>query len=233
MNIVVTGATKGIGRAIVERFAAAGFNVAFTARTQKGIDALVNELRDRHTNIEVLGIRADMSDKQQVLDFTEQVCQRWDKLDILVNNAGIFLPGNLLEGDDHQFEQTMHTNVFSAFYTTKNLLGLMAPHQQGHIFNLCSVASIKAYPSGGAYAVSKFALLGFSKSLREELKGQRIRVTSVLPGATYTASWEGVDLPQDRFMPAEDIATIIYDTWKLSPRTVVEDIVLRPLEGDI
>lgn len=233
MNIVVTGATKGIGRAIVERFAAEGFNVAFTARTHEDIEQLVNELRDRQTGIEVIGIQADMSKKEEVLHFTQQITKRWQQVDILINNAGIFIPGKLMEDADGVFEQTMHTNLFSAFYTTKELLGLMQPHKHGHIFNICSVASLKAYPSGGAYAVSKFALLGFSRSLREELKEDRIRVTSVMPGATLTASWEGVDLPEDRFMPAEDVATIIYDTWKLSQRTVVEDIVLRPLEGDI
>ena len=86
---------------------------------------------------------------------------------------------------------------------------------------------------GGSYCIAKFALLGFSKVLREEMKEHGIRVTSILPGAALSDSWKGVDLPTERFMPVEDIASCIFSTYSLSPRTVVEDIVLRPQLGDI
>ena len=104
---------------------------------------------------------------------------------------------------------------------------------KGHIISICSVASIMAYSNGGAYSVSKYALYGLSRNLREELKPFGIRVTSILPGATYTASWEGADIPEERFMPAEDIAAVIWQAISLSDRTVMEDIVLRPMEGDL
>ena len=90
-----------------------------------------------------------------------------------------------------------------------------------------------AYPQGGSYAISKFAMLGFSKCLREELKPHNIKVTAIMPGATLTDSWKGVELPEERFIPAEDIASIIYNTTLLSDRTVVEDIVIRPQLGDL
>ena len=109
----------------------------------------------------------------------------------------------------------------------------MKTKKHGHIFNLCSIASIKAYPNGGSYAISKFALLGFSKCLREELKPLGIRVTAVMPGATYTSSWDGVDLPEKRFIPVEDIAETIFSAYKLSGRSVVEEILIRPQLGDI
>jgi short-subunit dehydrogenase len=98
---------------------------------------------------------------------------------------------------------------------------------------MCSIASIKAYPNGGSYAISKFALLGFSKVLREELKEFNVRVTAVLPGATRTASWDGVDLPEDRFMRAEDVAETVFSAYSLSERSVVEEIIIRPQLGDI
>jgi short-subunit dehydrogenase len=98
---------------------------------------------------------------------------------------------------------------------------------------MCSIASIKAYPNGGSYAISKFALLGFSKVLREELKEFNIRVTAVLPGATRTASWDGVDLPEDRFMRAEDVAETVFSAYSISERSVVEEIIIRPQLGDI
>jgi len=90
-----------------------------------------------------------------------------------------------------------------------------------------------AYSNGGSYAISKFAMLGFSKCLREELKKFRIRVTAVMPGATMTNSWAGSDLPDERFMPAEDIAETIFAAYSLSGRSVVEEIVIRPQLGDI
>jgi short-subunit dehydrogenase len=105
--------------------------------------------------------------------------------------------------------------------------------REGHIFNVCSIASIQAYANGGAYAISKFALLGFSKCLREELKSYQIRVTAVLPGATRTASWDGTSLPDERFMPSEDIAETIFAAYALSNRSVVEEILIRPQLGDI
>src|SRR5690349_20420076 len=98
---------------------------------------------------------------------------------------------------------------------------------------MCSIASFKAYANGGSYAISKFAMLGFSKGLREELTPFNIRVTAVMPGATKTASWEGTDLPDSRFMKVEDVADSVYAAYALSKRSVVEEIVIRPQLGDI
>lgn len=233
MNILVTGATKGIGRAIVERFAEAGFNVAFTARTQADLDEMELRIRNEFPATDVLAIQADMSKKEDVLAMAKLIGEKWDSLQVLVNNAGVFIPGEVIHEAEGTLEKMIDTNLYSAYHTTRALLPLMMPNKKGHIFNMCSVASLQAYHNGGSYSISKFALLGLSKALREELKSHKIRVTSVVPGATLTASWEGVDLPEDRFMDVKDIAEIVFDTYKLSQRTVVEDIVLRPMEGDI
>ena len=124
----------------------------------------------------------------------------------------------------------IETNLYSAYHLTRALLPKVLQSQNGHIFNMCSIASIMPY---GAYAVSKHAMLGFSKVLREEVKEEGIRVTAIMPGATYTASWEGTDLPKNRFMKAEDIAQSVFDIYQLSDCTVVEEIILRPQLGDI
>ena len=104
---------------------------------------------------------------------------------------------------------------------------------KGHIFNMCSVASLMAYPNGGSYSISKYALLGFSKNLRLELKDKGIKVTGIMPGATWSASWEGVELPEERLMQASDIALAVWSATQMSPSAVVEDIVLRPQLGDL
>ena len=127
----------------------------------------------------------------------------------------------------------MQTNLYSAYHLTRGVIPLIRAGQRPHLFNICSIASLIAYPNGGSYSISKFAMLGFSKVLREELKPEGVRVTSVMPGATWSASWAGVDLPRERLMPARDIASAVLNAWKMSSATVVEDIVLRPQLGDL
>lgn len=109
----------------------------------------------------------------------------------------------------------------------------MMKQHSGHIFNMCSIASLHAYKDGGAYSISKFALHGFSKNLREEMKPHGIKVTSVFPGATLTDSWGDYDNSGNRIMEANDIAKLIYASAQLSPAACVEDIIVRPQLGDL
>ena len=197
------------------------------------IVSVAKTLSEDYPNIEILGHAADMSVKEDVKEFAAIISENWEQVDVLINNAGVFIPGPMTEPSaetEDAFELMMNTNLYSAYYMTQALLPLMLPHQSGHIFNMCSIASIMPY---GAYAVSKHAMLGFSRVLREELKTKGIRVTAVMPGATYTASWEGSDIPEERFMKATDIAEAVWGCYQLSPQTVVEELILRPQLGDI
>jgi short-subunit dehydrogenase len=124
-------------------------------------------------------------------------------------------------------------NLYSAYHLTRLLLPAMMEKKSGHIFNMCSIASLQSYANGGAYSISKFALLGFSKNLREEMKPFGIKVTAVLPGAAYTDSWAASGIDPKRFMEAADIANMIYAAASLSPQACVEDIIIRPQLGDI
>lgn len=233
MNIVITGATKGIGRAIAELYAGHGWNVAVCARTAADVEAMKDELLAKHTGIEVIAMACDAASKEALRTFADTIIEQWGRVDILVNNAGMFIPGEVTQEAEGVLENTIETNLYSAYRLTRYLLPVMTPQQKGHVFNMCSVASLAAYPNGGSYSISKFALLGFSKTLREELKPHAIGVTSIIPGAVLTPSWEGVDLPESRFIDVKDIATLVYEISQLSSRTVVEDIVIRPMEGDI
>ena len=109
----------------------------------------------------------------------------------------------------------------------------MMGRKKGHIFNICSVASLQAYPNGGAYSISKYAMAGFSTNLREEMKMHQIKVTTVYPGAVYTDSWAGSGVGPDRIMSAADVAEMVYAASLLSPRATVEEILLRPQAGDL
>lgn len=230
--IVVTGGTKGIGRAIIEKFAAQGFDVITCARNERDLQQLKTALEDQHA-IKVFTRPTDMAVKDDVKKFIEFVLSLNRPIDVLVNNAGYFIPGEIATEEEGALESMINANLYSAYYTTRGLVHGMRERKNGYIFNMCSIASIKAYPNGGSYAISKFALLGFSKCLREELKTFGIRVTAVMPGATLTASWEGVNLPEERFMRAEDVADAVYGAYSLSGRSVVEEIIIRPQLGDI
>ncbi len=233
MRIIVTGATKGIGRAITEIFATKGFDVAICARDESELKKLEGQLKSNYPDIEVIAVAADMSLKADVLRFAQTVSSKWEYAEVLVNNAGLFLPGDVTTEADGTLEKLIETNLYSAYYMSREVLPLLQNNDRGHIFNISSVAGTKAYPNGGSYSISKFAMTGLSKALREELKNQNIRVTTVFPGAVLTATWEGVDLPKERFIDVEDLAQLIYDCYKLSYRTVVEDLVIRPMLGDL
>jgi short-subunit dehydrogenase len=233
MKIVVTGATKGIGRATVLKFASAGFDVAFCARNPQEVHSLSDKILENNPRLDVIAAVSDLSKKDEVLDFAHQITSKWQHLDVLVNNAGVFIPGEICNEEDGLLDKMIQTNLYSAYNLTRELLPLMLRKNKGHIFNMCSVASLYAYPNGGSYSISKFALYGFSKVLREELKEKGIKVTSVLPGATWTNSWAGSGVSPERLMDASDIAETIFSAFNLGPACVVEDILLRPQLGDI
>lgn len=231
--IVVTGGSKGIGRAIIEKFISQGFDTITCSRNAGDLQMMKQELEKTYPGSLIYFKRADMAVKDQVKAFAEYVLSLNRHPDVLVNNAGYFAPGSISTEPEGNLESMIDANLYSAYYTTRGLVQVMKNRKSGHIFNICSIASIKAYDNGGSYAISKFALLGFSKCLREELKGDNIRVTAVLPGATKTRSWEGVDLPDHRFIRVEDIADTIYSAYALSTNSVVEEIIIRPQSGDI
>jgi short-subunit dehydrogenase len=230
--IVVTGGTKGIGRAIIERFAKGGCDIVACARKEQDLLELKSTIEQTYSVKAHVAV-ADMSNREHVQNFITYVRSLQRPIDVLVNNAGFFVPGQVTEEPDGILETMMNANLFSAYHLTRGLISDMKQRKSGHVFNMCSIASIKAYPNGGSYAITKFALLGFSKVLREELKEHGVRVTAILPGATKTASWEGTDLPDSRFMKVEDVAEVIHNAYTISDHSVVEELVIRPQLGDI
>ncbi len=176
---VITGGTKGIGRAIVMKFASSGFDIFTCARNSDALAELKDEVQKSHP-VKVHTMLADLSHRDQTRAFTDGVLALQRPVDVLVNNAGYFAPGLVTEEEEGTLEGMIEGNVYSAYYTARGLAPLFKKQRSGHIFNLCSIASIMAYPNGGSYAISKFALLGFSKVLRQELKEYNIRVTAVL-----------------------------------------------------
>ena len=231
--VVVTGGTKGIGRAIVNKFVTQGLDVITCARNQNDLKTLQEEMYDRNNGGNILTFQADLSDRNQIKKFIDFIHNEQRHVDVLINNVGYFVPGDICTEPDGNLEKMIQANLYSAYYLTRSIVPGMKAQKAGHIFNMCSIASFMAYPNGGSYAISKSALLGFSKCLRAELREFGIRVTAVMPGATFTDSWAGTPHSEERFIPVEDVAEMIYTSYTLSARSVVEDIIIRPQLGDI
>lgn len=230
---IITGATHGIGKGIAERCLAGGLHLAICARNEGELLALKGEWLNHYPDRTILTIVADVSDKNAVAAFASIIEQTKLPVDLLVNNAGLFRPGNILDEPEGQLEEMMAINLYSAYNLTRALLPVFLAQQQGHIFNICSVASLKAYPAGGSYGITKHALLGFSDNLREELTQEGIKVTAVAPGATWSKSWEGSGVPEDRVMQVKDVAEMIWAAFSLGENAVVERIIIRPQLGDL
>src|SRR5690606_31521597 len=203
---IITGASKGIGKAIAHLLVSKGFDVGICARTLEDLLALKSSLLQINPNVRIVAESVNVSDEEAVNAFANACLTNFNTIDILVNNAGVFIPGAILDLDTSQLKNTIDVNLMSAFWMTKCIAPQMIHQKAGHIFNMCSVASLQAYPNGGAYSISKYALLGFSENLREELKIYNVKVTAICPGAVYTDSWKSSGVDPNRLMEANDIA---------------------------
>ena len=232
MNVVITGASKGIGKALVEQFARNGADLFLCSRHMDQTIHWQQDLMEKY-NASIMSYNADLGIEGQVKSFGKKVLEAFDKVDILINNAGLFEPGSVHQEPEGQLERIMRVNLYSAYHLTRALVPNMIAQKSGHIFNICSVAALQAYHNGGSYSISKWAMLGFSRNLREELKKHGIKVTAVHPGATLTGSWEGFDIDPSRIMEADDIASMVLAASSLSPQACVEEILIRPQLGDL
>lgn len=235
MNIVITGASKGLGKSIAEQFAGdkQGHNVLLCARNESALNNTWKELQGRFPRSGIKVLACDLSKKDEIKRFVHWIDSEVDSVDILINNAGQFIPGSVHNEPDGALEQMIDVNLYSAYHLTRMIVPGMIKRKKGHVFNMCSIAALKAYENGGAYSISKFALLGFTKNLREEMKPHHIKVTAVIPGAAYTDSWAGSGIDPNRIMEAGDISKMIYTAAFLSPQACVEEIIMRPVLGDL
>lgn len=230
--VLVTGASQGIGAAVAQAFAHLdGARVVLTARTRSKLEAVAEACRAAGAETHVYP--CDLTDDAATTRMLEALQDEAGVPDVVINNAGLFVPSALAETDVATFRSQIEVNLTSAFVVTRALLPAMTRRGSGHLFFMASVASVRAYAGGAAYCAAKHGLLGLARVVREETRASGLRVTTLLPGATLTPSWEGTELPASRFMPPGDIAAALLDAYRLSDRTVVEEIVLRPQLGDI
>jgi len=231
-RIIITGASKGLGKAFAEIFAKNGDDLLLCASKEQPLIETTTNLKQQYPNSDIQYRIADLSNKKEVKAFADW-CNAFGPAAVLINNAGRFIPGSVYNEEEGVLENMIATNLYSAYHLTRAILPQMIAVKSGHIFNICSIASIQAYANGGSYSISKYAMLGFSKNLREELKPFGVKVTSVLPGATFTDSWAGTGVDEKRIMEAVDVAEMVFAASKLSIQACVEEIVMRPQLGDL
>ena len=226
MNALVTGATKGIGRAIALKLAENGYNLAICARNEKELNDFAAELKN--LGISVVCLAVDCSDQQAVKRFCEYTANELGHIDVLVNNVGTFLPGLILDEDEANFDLQLQLNLFAPYHFSRFFGKMMRDRSFGHIFNICSIASKEIVANAGSYCVTKAALYSLNNVLRQELTPYNVKVTAILPGSTFTASWEGTVLPREQFVQPEDIANTINTILNLSVGVNVDEVILKP-----
>ena len=232
-NALITAATKGIGRAISIALAKQGINVAVCARGEKDLVDLKTELLTINPNIKVFTAATDVSVKAQVLKFAADAEQELGNINIIVNNAGIYEPYSILDDNEDTFQKGISTNLAPAYELYRYFGKKLIAAGEGHIFNICSVASLNPVVEAGTYSVTKFALLGLTKVMRLELQAHKVKVTAIIPGSTLTSSWDEVEVDKNTMVMPEDIASAVVNCYKMSPGANVDEIIIKPVTGQV
>ncbi len=224
---LVTGAGRGIGRSIALALSQAGARTFLTARSPEQLEGVAGEIRARGGEAEFLA--ADLSRADRVEAVFGALRRRYGKLDVLVNNAGLGLSGPLAEFPVESLELLLAVNVKGLFLCCQQALRLMIPARSGYIINISSVVGFKGYPNQAAYAASKHAVMGITKSLAAEAQPHGIRVSAILPGAVDTALAEALrpDLDRSLLMKPADVADAVLFLLSLSDSAAVDEIYIR------
>jgi len=232
ISAVITGASQGIGEALALAFAKEdGARLFLVARNREKLQKVADRCAAVGAYAEVLP--CDLTDANAVQGVADRLAQAGEAPNLLINNAGRFTQQELFSTTVDEFRASIETNLVSAFLMTRALAPAMMKRASGTIVFMGSVASTRGFAESAAYTAAKHGLLGFARSVRLATRDAGLRVTTIMPGATDSPSWEASAIPKSRLMPAEDIAESVLSIVKLSDRTVVEEIVLRPVAGDL
>lgn len=232
-NALITGATKGIGRSIAYALAKEGCNLMLSARTDAALIDLRKELSSLYPTIEIHYLVADCKDHEQVKRLADKTQSQFNNIDILVNNVGLFIPSGFLDETEESFSDHMSVNVLCTHYLSVYFGKKMCKRGDGHLFNVGSVAGKSPFVKAASYSVTKYAVHGLTSVLRQEFGPYGVKVTEIIPGSTFTSSWEGIAIPEERFVAAADIAAAVIASLKMSKGANVDEIVITPLYGDV
>ena len=231
--IWVTGASTGIGKEIAKLFAKQGHIVIATARRRSRLAAVVREIK--FSEGEAVSFICNVASERSVQITAKRIKEKFKKIDLLVNNAGVTSFKSFLESKIFDFDNVMNTNVRGTFLCTKAVLPTMIKNRSGHIINISSVAANTIYENSSIYSASKAALLALTNCLRSEIRKYNIKVTNILPGATETPIWDSKTRQRykNKMMSPQDIANVVFQAYNTNKKVMIEDIVIRPIKGDL
>jgi len=231
--VLITGASQGIGAAIAKVFAEEipGVQLALVARNASNLAATAQVCTKLGATAATFA--CDVSDEASVATMAAVVAKRFGAVDVLINNAGQFTSAPFMETSVADFDRMIAANLRSVFLVSRAFVPAMVKHGRGDVFNMSSIAGLVPFAGDAGYCAAKFGVTGLSKVMRAELKDKGVRVCCVYPGATASPSWTGSGVAAERMMPAEDVARAFLDIYRLSRHTVVEEIILRPQQGDL
>ncbi len=228
---IVTGAGRGIGRAICLAMSGQGISVVAVGRTEADLLSVADEAKSQGGN--VMPVVCDVSDEQSVLDMFARVRDEFDSLDILINNAGIGIYGQVVDFTVADFDSVMNVNLRGAFLCCREAMKAMIPQAGGYIINISSVVGIKGYPNQGIYTASKHGMMGLTKTLAAEGQEHGVRASAILPGGVDTdmVAQARPDLDRSILIRPADIARTVLYMLSLSDCAHVDEIYIRRQTG--
>lgn len=229
----VTGASTGIGKEIAMQFSKAGYIVVVTARRKSRLVSIVKEIK--FAGREAMAFVCNVASERSVNSTAKRIIENYGRIDCLVNNAGVTAFKSFLDTKVFDYDYIMNINLRGSFLTMKSVLKPMIKNKRGHIININSVSANTVYFDSSVYSASKAGLLALSNCVRKEVRKFNIKVTNIFPGATETAMWDAKTRQKNRnrMMSPEDIAKITLQTFEQPKKVLIEDIIIRPLKGDL
>ena len=229
----ITGASRGIGAAIARAFAASGARVVLTGRD-------VRALRQNARQIGAIGgtaaaVRCDVERETSVASAFKKITKKFKQVDVLVNNAGVTYFKPFAKTTVKDFDHVMATNLRGVFLCMKSVLPGMVKRGNGIIINIVSVSATTTFRNSSAYAATKAGVLALSRNARAEVRKSGVRIINILPGAVETEMWDRHERKKyhNRMMQPEDVAEVVVSVVRQPERVLTEEIVIRPLEGDL
>ncbi len=228
MNILITGGSRGIGKAIAKELNTAGHNLLLVSQNQSNLEKTRDEFNNSQINIFACNL-GEESEIDRLFQFSETINF---KPEVLILDAGIFIEGSLTNSKSEDFYTTMNVDLYHIYHSVKRYIDILKKQSNSKIILIGSTASLEAYPVGALYGVAKWGLKGYAINLRKELMKDNIGVTLINPGGTLTDLWEGEELEPNRLLEPSDIGKLVNVLLTLSPQAVVEELIVRPMLGD-
>lgn len=231
-SIWITGASSGIGKAAASKFYNSGYNIVISSRQQKKLENLAKEIGNDTSGIHIFP--CDFSNSEEIDSTSNRIFSKL-KIDCLINNAGITSFKTAEQTSSEEIKNIINTNLLGAIFTIKSVLPQMVKNGGGTIINVLSVVNHKVFTNSSVYSASKMGLLGFTNSLREEVRKYNIRVINISPGATDTSMWsDKVRSEKSQMMiRPEEVADVILWAYEQNEKLVTEEILIRPISGDL